>query len=192
MAYEYDVFFSYKRDVQINAWHVAVKDKLKFWLGQFLGREAKIFMDTEEIRVGARWRSKLAHALGASKTLVCVWSPLYFQSQWCVSEWKTFTERERSCDRELIAPASFIDGDCFPSEAQARQFMDFSDYTCTTKYFWDTAGAVEFEKVCLKSFAKDLARLIKNAPDFAPDFPLVEADLKDVAEEPTIGRIADV
>ena len=35
--------------------------------------------------------------------MVSVWSPLYFQSSWCVSEWKSFLEREKG-------PISFLTG----------------------------------------------------------------------------------
>src|SRR5216684_1749134 len=170
----------------------AMNDKLRFWLAHELGRDVQIFLDTEDIRVGTRWKTKLEDALLASKTIVCVWSPLYFQSQICVSEWKTFVERELSYRRELIAPASFIDGECFPKEAKSRQIMDFSEYTSTAKYFWSTDGAVEFEKRCLRSFSRDLAALIRQAPPYRPDFPIVEAEKDDVAAEPFIGRIADV
>ena len=50
MAYEYDAFFSYKRDHESDEWHERVKDKLIFWLKQELGRQdIRIFFDTEEI-----------------------------------------------------------------------------------------------------------------------------------------------
>jgi TIR domain len=88
MSYLYDAFFSYKRDTQSDFWHQMVKDKLAHWLRVELGQpEVKIFFDTEEIHTGDRWRQKIAHALTHSKCLVCVWSPYYFQSKYCVSEW---------------------------------------------------------------------------------------------------------
>src|ERR1035441_2037562 len=109
MDYQYDVFFSYKRDPQSDAWHHEVMEKLRYWLKQELSQlDVPVFFDTEEIRTGVRWRNKLAEALTSSKTMICVWSPLYFQSQWCVSEWKTFAARESRVGRELIAPASYF------------------------------------------------------------------------------------
>src|SRR5437762_14043948 len=38
MAYQYDVFFSYKRDPESDHWHENVKTKLEFWLKHELNR----------------------------------------------------------------------------------------------------------------------------------------------------------
>ena len=192
MDYEYDVFFSYKRDAQSDGWHHAVMEKLKFWLKQELNKlDVPVFFDTEEIRTGVRWRSKLADALKSSKTMICVWSPLYFQSPWCVSEWKTFAERESRYDKELVVPASYHDGDCFPLEAKAKQMLDLSNYTSTAARFWETELAVEFDMKYLKRFAKDVAALVRKAPPFDPNFPLVEVPQKELSPPPVIARIAD-
>src|ERR1700692_597452 len=157
MAYRYEVFFSYKRDAESDAWHRTVMEKLRYWLKQELNQlEVSIFFDTEEIRTGMRWRAKISDALKVSKIIVCVWSPLYFQSAWCVSEWKTFAERERVSGRELIIPASYHDGNYFPAEARAKQILDLSNYTSTASRFWETEIAVEFERRCLMRFAKDV------------------------------------
>src|SRR5262245_28914738 len=102
MPYQYDAFFSYKRDPQSDPWHHEVKEKLKFWLRQENGANVQIFFDTEEIRTGLRWHQKLADALRGSKCIICVWSPAYFQSKWCVSEWKTFVQREKLCNKDLV------------------------------------------------------------------------------------------
>jgi hypothetical protein len=57
MVYQYDAFFSYKRDPHSDAWHEAVKDKLAFWLGMELNQSVvRIFFDREEIRTGVHWR----------------------------------------------------------------------------------------------------------------------------------------
>jgi hypothetical protein len=86
MSYQYDAFFSYKRDRESDQWHEVVKTKLEFWLRQELQKlNVRIFFDTEEIRTGMRWRQKLSDSLKKSRCIVCFWSPLYFQSKWCVS-----------------------------------------------------------------------------------------------------------
>ncbi|MEI7695764.1 MAG: toll/interleukin-1 receptor domain-containing protein [Chlorobium sp.] len=191
MSYEYDVFFSYKRDPQSDDWHLNVKDKLSYWLRMELNQPAvRIFFDTEEIRTGTRWRNKLSEALKRSKCLICVWSPAYFQSRWCVSEWLTFQLRESRYSCELVAPASYHDGIHFPKEAQEIQKSDFSDYTSTLPGFWRTEMAVEFENQRLKAFARDVASLIRNAPPYCEDFPIAEAGDDQIIEENNIGRIA--
>lgn len=193
MDYQYDVFFSYKRDIQSDGWHREVMEKLRFWLQHYLEKpRVDVFFDTEDIRTGIRWRAKLVDALKRSRAIVCVWSPLYFQSQWCVSEWKTFMKRETDFDRELVLPASFIDGESFPPEAKAKQIMDFSDYTSTAARFWETSIAVDFENRRLKPFAKDVAALVRGAPPFTPDFPVVEVPQSETTVPARVGRISDV
>lgn len=193
MAYEYDVFFSYKRDAESDEWHRRVMEKLLYWLKHELNTiNVRVFFDTEEIRTGARWQNKICGALKASKTMVCVWSPLYFQSPWCVSEWKTFSAREARYGRDLLVPASYHDGACFPEEAKAKQMQDLSDFTSTAARFWETDGAVAFEQKVLKPLARDIAAAVRAAPPFDPDFPLVVTAENSLPDPPVIGRIADV
>jgi hypothetical protein len=138
-----------------------------------------------------RWRQKLADALKHSRCIVCVWSPLYFQSKYCVSELMTFVQREELAGRDLVMPASYFDGETFPAIATARQFVDFSKFASTMPSFWETANAVEFEDQRLKPFARDLAVLIRGAPAYDEAFPVVEAADDQVASEGTIGRAAN-
>lgn len=190
MDYQFDAFFSYKRDPESDDWHERVKDKLTFWLKQELMRgDVKIFYDREDIRTGARWHTKLASALKASRCIICIWSPLYFQSKWCISEWKTFVERSEMVRQDLILPASYFDGEIFPPEAQATQYSDFSHYASTMPRFWDTELAVEFENTLLRPFASDVAEIIRNAPDYNDAFPVVEASDAEIVEETIISRI---
>ena len=178
--YQYDVFFSYSSDPLNAYWIGKVVERLKFWLTQELGAErpARIFFDREGIRVGDRWPDAIRDALKTSKCMVGVWSPSYFQSQWCVSEWQSFLARERLLAStqpcRLIAPIKFHDGEHFPQEARDVQWEDFSNYTATESAFWATQPAVEFGRV-LQRFAASVASLVRNAPDFQPDWPAVEA-----------------
>lgn len=192
MDYQYDAFFSYKRDPQSDIWHEAVKDKLAFWLRMELNQpDVRIFFDKEEIRTGVRWRQKISDALRHSKCLVCVWSPCYFQSKWCISEWWTFREREQIYQCDLVLPASYHDGDFFPCEAQDKQWADFSHYTSTVPSFWNSTLADEFERAYLKVFARDLAALIRGAPAYRDDFPIVEVMDNQIKGEDIIGRISE-
>lgn len=192
MSYRYDAFFSYKRASESNDWHKKVLDTLVHWLKQELRRDSvRIFIDTEDIRAGSRWRSQLVDSLRTSKCVVCIWSPLYFESRWCRSEWQSFVKRGQLYNRNLVLPASYHDGQSFPSEARQTQCPDFSEYASTMGSFWDTKLAFEFETKLLKPFASDLARMIEDAPAFDENFPIVEAE-DDDPPTPPIGRIADV
>ena len=71
MAYEYDVFFSYKRDPESDDWHEKVKARLEFWLKQELEKQdVRIFFDKEDIKTGDQWRERLSDALKQSRCIV--------------------------------------------------------------------------------------------------------------------------
>jgi hypothetical protein len=105
VSYQYDAFFSYKRDPESDEWHRKVRDKLEYWVEFDLHQTPKLFFDTEDIRTGQRWHNKLEEALRTSKCVVCIWSPLYFKSKWCVSEWTTFEQRGQAFGLDLVITA---------------------------------------------------------------------------------------
>jgi hypothetical protein len=75
----------------------------------------------------------------------------------------------------LIAPVRYHDGEYFPQEAAVVQWADFSNYTATVSAFWDSQRAVEFDEI-LRGFAGSVATVVRRAPSFQPDWPLVEVD----------------
>jgi len=175
--YEYDVFFSYKRHPLNAAWITNVVSRLEFFLADELGgRTSGIFVDQSHIETGDRWPEVLRHALQHSRSMAAIWSPTYFQSPWCVSEWRSFLSREAmvgASSHGLIAPVRYHDGDFFPDEAKEVQQADFRDFSSTIPAFWDGNRAVEFEPA-LKAFAASLASVVRRAPPFRPDWPVVE------------------
>ena len=177
MSYEFDLFFSYKRSPASNAWHAGLKNVLAHWVCEELDVEKiEIFFDLEDINVGSVWKAKIAKALCSSKCLVAVWSPEYFRSKYCVAEWLTFDKRSKATNRDLIAPASRQDGKFFPIDAKSLQFAKFNEYAIIATQFWETAYAVKFEVELIKPFARDVAKLIKQAPAFVNSFPVVDID----------------
>jgi hypothetical protein len=184
MSYQYDVFFSYKHTEQSLYWHEKVKDLLQGWLTQELGGiNARIFMDREEIKTGQDWKDRLGIGLKHSKCLVPVWSPSYFQSPYCLSEWRAFQQRETIAARKLIAPIRYHDGDFFPAEARKVQMADFRNLTSNVDPFWGTRRAVMVEDK-IKLLAQDVATLVKQAPDFDSEWQTELVD--DVPTEPVI------
>src|SRR5271166_2721303 len=133
MDYEFDIFFSYKRNETSNPWHTGLKDSLAHWVSEELdGKHVSIFFDLEDISVGSRWKAKIINGLCCSKCLVAVWSPDYFRSRYCVAEWLTFDMRSKITQRDLIAPASRHDGQNFPIDARALQIAKFNEYALVT------------------------------------------------------------
>jgi hypothetical protein len=177
MGYDFEIFFSYKRSAESNAWHTGLKVALARWVSEeFGGEDIRIFFDLEDINVGSMWNAKIVKALCASTCLVAVWSPEYFRSKYCVAEWLTFDRRSKLTNRELIAPASRQDGKFFPIDARALQIAKFNEYALIATKFWETPYAADFEVQLIKPFARDVAKLIRQAPDFVDSFPVVDID----------------
>ena len=174
MQYEYDFFLSYKNNSVTNDWVSKFVEKLEYWLTQELeGKPPKCFFDKDSIETGNRWPQKLQDGLKTSKCLICIWTPEYFRSKWCLSEWKSFLEREKQMDgAELIIPIRFHDGESFPKEAQERQSLDVRDYNITIPAFWNAEKAIELE-VKIKNLSKDVSKIINSAPAFQANFPVI-------------------
>lgn len=179
--YKYDIFLSYRRKGPVLDWvdnHFL--QLLKDWLNEADGfeRDPEIFVDREEINPGMRWPAKLEDALKHSKILVCVWSPSYFRSPWCLAEWKSMQSREKllglgtpANPEGLVYPVKFNDGESFPQDAKQVQFRDLSRWNNSVKSFRDTPAYVGFEDE-IKSIADQLSAMISKAPDWRPDFPV--------------------
>lgn len=175
--YQYDVFFSYKRDSRSADWMKRVQSTFEYWLSEELGRPALVFIDSSEIEAGDRWPTRLHQALKSSRCMVGVWTPAYFQSKWCHSEWKSFRAREDLLglnSHGLIAPLRYHDGEHFPEEARAVQWTDVAPYNSTMPAFWAGQGAVDLEDT-LKGFVKKVARMVGAAPAFQ-NWPVHEAE----------------
>jgi hypothetical protein len=176
--YQYDVFFSYKRHSLTLEWTAWVNARLQFFLSMELGREANVFFDARAIETGDCWPERLKQAIRSSRCLVGVWSPLYFQSGWCCSEWRSFRERERLLElvpNGLIAPLRYHDGEHFPEDARGVQWIDVAPYTSTSAAFWKSERAIELEDR-VKDLARQVAVIVARAPVFQEDWPVVDAD----------------
>ena len=174
--YEYDVFFSYKRHDQTAEWTRRIQELLRLWLSQEMGAPMKMFVDVNTIEVGEKWPETIKLGLQRSKCMVGVWSPLYFQSPWCVSEWRSFLAREKTLDLDshgLIAPIRFHDGDSFPHEARQVQSLDFTPYASALPAFWSSPRSLDLEDQ-IKILAKSVAKILDRAPPFNAEWPVIE------------------
>ena len=68
------------------------------------------FVDQTDIQPGQEWPDELAEALRTARTLVCLYSPAYFQTEYCGKEMQVFLERRRKYidDNAGMKPANII------------------------------------------------------------------------------------
>lgn len=181
--YQFDIFVSYKRepvdDQLITPWLQKVIRRVLYWVKQELGgRETTYFLDTKTIPLGSPWPDVLRAGLIGSRCLFAVWSPEYFQSPWCVAEWRSFRARAEELGpayHSLVVPVSFHDGQHFPEDAQHSQAFDLSRYTATTEAFWATPRADELDTIIRVELAAKVAEAINLAPEDAdPNWPVCD------------------
>jgi hypothetical protein len=172
--YEYDAFFSYKRNRRSDGWHLKLVESIKFWLSEDLAKSnARIFIDNQSIENGLLFDRAIARALNRSAVIISVFSPLYFTSDYCLAEIDAFMKREDhlGADRgSLISCARFHDGDSYPLPYLHMQQDDFSPFANPTKAFWESNAATQFEEL-IRSFTHRVADKIKAAPPWSQDFP---------------------
>jgi hypothetical protein len=91
-----DVFVSYAHadDASQASWVEALVNELerevRKRLGAGIGSEARIWRDTERIRVGDNWPATLSDAVKGAATFLAVVSPNYMTSRVCAEERRTF------------------------------------------------------------------------------------------------------
>ena len=172
MPYTHDVFLSYSHDYPFGEW---VKDPFlplfQGYLTASLGRAGQIFSD-RDIPAGNSWPERLRNALATSRTLVGIWSPNYFISDWCQCECLFMLHREHAFGFRtptnpdgLIVPVTLHDGDRFPNYARAVQYADWIKYARVGEGFKKTERYVEFQDR-ISDWADDVARAINAAPDW--------------------------
>jgi hypothetical protein len=104
----WDIFVSYSRK------DAALVDSFIAMIrAQYPG--ARIFRDSESIRAGIDWISRLADAIDASRSVVALFSPAYFDSKWCKREFNAAIIREDQGDDALLYPLYLRDDEKAPS-----------------------------------------------------------------------------
>jgi len=135
-------------------------------------QEPKIFID-ENIAEGHSWPHELAHALGRSKVLVALWTPTYFNSQWCTSELAHMYAREQRCGYRtvehphgLIIPALLQNGENFPLKARSIQMKDLQG--CANVWLAPDSPKKEELSQRIREWTPQIVQAIRHAPDFDP------------------------
>ena len=143
-----------------------------------VNHHSEIFID-EQIETGAEWPATLRRALKRSRCLLTIWSPVYFQSEWCLAEFYSFLEREKQLGLRtdekpygLIYAVLFANAKDLPPEVEAIQYKDMSKWAISAPAFKETVYYVDFEME-MKKLCEELAGMIRQAPTWQEGWPVV-------------------
>lgn len=178
MAYEYDVFISYRS--KSRAWlRELFLPEFQYYLEEEVGNNLRIFVDWHDVETGDAWELRLKRGLLKSKCLISLLMPSYFESDWCTREFAVFEHRSirhglLSLEQPngLIVPIS-LHGSMtrpFPTSITDKQILDYQKY-----YYPNYEGFRKRKKYQLftddlKQLVKKVARVIQYAPDWNPDW----------------------
>jgi hypothetical protein len=170
MGYRYDLFISYTwRVPRAQSW---VRDVLAPPLYDFLALEAnidkaRVFLDVRTVRPGMAVDQTVQDALRDSKVLLAVFSPQYFDSGWCLTEFHTMLDRQNSTGQHIIYPLAVWDGNKYSADARNLNPLDYNkwgtlDRGMRRKRWNDT----------VRDLVKELETLILNSPQHDPTWTI--------------------
>ena len=177
-GYKYDVFLSYSRKGNVKEWvwnHF--HPKLVKCLDDELPYDAEVFLDQSGIDPGEQWPGVIREALKRSCVIVTVWCPKYFQSDWCMTEWKTIRKRQEvigATSPGLVYPIRYSDGEHYHQDAKLTQeSRAFDDLTTPENVFSQTVEYTRFHKA-VRDVATNLAQRILQVPPWDSNWPIVD------------------
>lgn len=180
--YRYDVFLSYSRSGSALKWmNNHFYPKLLDCLVDQVAPAPSVFLDTSMHRA-LDWPLEIEDALRRSKILVAVLTPPYFESRWCMAEWRSMCARERmlglaspTSPQGLIYPILYSDSDNFPDEARRRAWRDFKHLSTPEPVFQESRDWVHFHRE-VTDVAVDIVRLLKQVPSWRSNWPVERPD----------------
>jgi TIR domain-containing protein len=181
-GYQFDVFLSYSRRGSAPKWvENHFYPKFQDCLADQIVPTPTTFLDTSMQR-GTDWPAELAKALRHSKILIPVLTPLYFQSRWCMAEWRSMLAREKLLglggnDRPqgLIFPVLYSDSENFPEEGLRRAWWDFKQLATPEPVFQQSRRWVDFHDR-VTDVATEVGKLLRQVPEWSPDWPVERPD----------------
>jgi hypothetical protein len=193
-GYHFEVFISYPGRSSVARWLMNhFYPKFKECLADQVAPAPRVFVDKGMSR-GVDWSAVLGKALLHSKIMVPLFTPPYFESRWCMAEWESMRARERllglaSADRPqgLVYPILYSDSNNFPDAAKAISRWDFKKLAIPEPVFQKSRDYIRFHRK-VTELAEDLVELLKEVPEWQPDWPVIEPPDPPLMPPPTIPR----
>ncbi|WP_268244607.1 toll/interleukin-1 receptor domain-containing protein [Actinokineospora fastidiosa] len=175
------MFISYCRHGSVQKWLMNhFHPKLRDCLADQVAPAPKVYVD-RTMRRGVHWPSDLRHAVRHSKIMVQLLTPGYFQSPWCMAEWRSMQERQKvlglanlDFPQGLVYPILYSDSDNFPDEGRQLSWWDFKEFGYPELVYQESRDFIHFHRK-VAELAADLAALLRQVPEWQPDWPIVEA-----------------
>jgi hypothetical protein len=85
VAYDYDIFVSYKRDPETLQWiRRFLRPLLVHRVQMELGRPVGVYVHevSDQIQAGTAWPIELGNVIASSRVLIALWSGDYLSSEW--------------------------------------------------------------------------------------------------------------
>jgi hypothetical protein len=181
MAYQHDIFISYRRNSETLKWindHFVPLLEMRVELE--LGRKLHIYLD-QQIESGTSWPAALGTALGESRILIPLWTRSYLSSVWCTAELSHMLMREeqeglRKDPRPygIIVPAIIHDGDRFPPDLKHIQYFEIQ--SLFNPRMARTSARAEMLDSILSDQAPAIANCIRQAPPWRSEWPQQAAE----------------
>jgi hypothetical protein len=168
MAYQYDLFISYKTNPDWNLWtreHIC--GMLKSYLSDDLPHPPRIFID-DHAQTGEDWVNGIGAALGCARILLAVFTLPYFTSQWCLHELDLMHKRLLSMTSHTLIFPVIAGGtlEMLPPEIERLQAYDLKRFRLRHL----SSGTPRFEDFSqeIKKLSFEIAAAINQAPPYNP------------------------
>jgi hypothetical protein len=193
-GYQYDLFISYSRVGSVPKWLLNhFLPKLADCLADQFAPAPKLYVD-KRMQRGVHWPSDLQKALQHSKIMIQLLTPPYFESKWCMAEWRSMQEREKllglggpDISQGLVYPILYSDSENFPMDGLVRSWKDFKEFAHPDPVYQQSRRYIHFHRE-VNELAVDLVRLLKQVPEWQPDWPLVDIPDPVIIPPPPIPR----
>jgi hypothetical protein len=177
MAYKYDIFISYRRDNLTRRWiETHFVPLLEHHINLELGRKPIIYIDTL-LENGTTWPIALGSALGASRTIIPLWTKTFLNSEWCSCEIGHMLEREnkngyRTIEKPggLVFPTVIHDGETMPISLTTIQKIEIQE--CYNVRMSVDSPKAEILDDRLRPLGRDITDAISNAPAWKQDWQI--------------------